>query len=487
MSGAVTLPPYPEYQSVDDTWFDRIPVHWKATALRGVLNQRNEKNNPIKTTQILSLSIAHGVTLYSDRGRGGNKRKGDLSAYKIAHEGDIVLNSMNVIVGAVGLSRYTGAISPVYYALYPNTIEASITYYDKVFSNPVFQRYLMIYGRGILIKKSDSGKFNTIRMKISPNDLKGTLLPLPPRTEQEQIVAYMRAQDAHIARFIQAKRDLIKLLTEQKLRIIDHAVTRGLDAAVTLKPSGIEWLGEVPEHWEVVLIKHVADVRFSGVDKHSHDHETPVHLCNYTDVYKNDRITDNMDLMRATATTAEIGRLTLKAGDVILTKDSETPDDIGVPAWVPNDLPGVVCAYHLGLLRPVPDRVLGEFLFRAIGSARTAQQFHVLATGVTRFALGKHDVKNAVITLPPVEEQTTICRWITEECQPLDDAITRAEEEIKLIREYRDRLIADVVTGQIDVRGWQPGPEDVVDDAALSALGDENEEVTEEEDGDGED
>lgn len=315
---------------------------------------------------------------------------------------------------------------------------------------------------------------------LNPATLSALPITLPPRAEQDQIVAYLRAQDAHIARFIKAKRELIKLLTEQKLRIIDHAVTRGLDPNVRLKPSGIEWLGEVPEHWEVALIKHIADVRFSGVDKHSHNDEMPVRLCNYTDVYKNDRITEDMDLMRATATAAEIARLTLKAGDVILTKDSETPDDIGVPAWVPEDLPGVVCAYHLGLLRPIPERVLDEFLFRAIGSARTAQQFHVLATGVTRFALSKHDVKNAVIALPPIEEQQTICRWITDECQPLDGAIARAEEEIRLIREYRDRLIADVVTGQIDVRGWRPGPDDVVSDEELAALGGEEENAEEE-------
>lgn len=396
--------------------------------------------------------------------------------YKRAAKGDIAYNMMRMWQGAVGPAPVDGLVSPAYVVVKPYD-EANSGYYSYLFCTAAYMQEVNKFSRGIV---ADRNRLYWESFKQMPS-------LVPPRPEQDQIVAYLRVQDAHIAGFIKAKRDLIKLLTEQKLRIIDHAVTRGLDAAVTLKPSGIEWLGEVPEHWEVVLIKHVADVRFSGVDKHSHDHETPAHLCNYTDVYKNDRITDNMDLMRATATTAEIGRLTLKAGDVILTKDSETPDDIGVPAWVPDDLPGVVCAYHLGMLRPVPDRVLGEFLFRAIGSARTAQQFHVLATGVTRFALGKRDVKNAVITLPPVEEQTTICRWITDECQPLDDAITRAEEEIKLIREYRDRLIADVVTGQIDVRGWQPGPEDVVDDAALAALGDENEEMTEEEDGDGED
>jgi type I restriction enzyme S subunit len=304
---------------------------------------------------------------------------------------------------------------------------------------------------------------------------------------QKRQASYLRAQDAHVARLIKAKRDLIGLLTEQKLRIIDHAVTRGISASVALKPSGIDWLGDVPHHWDVALVKHVADVRFSGVDKHSHDHEIPVRLCNYTDVYKNDQITDDMDLMRATATAGEIARLTLKAGDVIITKDSETPDDIAVPAWVPEELPGVVCAYHLGLLRPDPGRIEGEFLFRAIGSARIAEQFHVLATGVTRFALGKHDVKNAVVALPPVEEQKAICKWIDDECKPLEDAILRAEEEIKLIREYRDRQIADVVTGQVDVRGWVPGPDDVVVEEDLAALGGDEEIDTDGEEDDGDD
>ena len=274
-------------------------------------------------------------------------------------------------------------------------------------------------------------------------------------------------------------------MTEQKLRIIDHAVTGGLDASVKLKPSGVEWLGEIPEHWEVALIKHIAEVRFSGVDKHAHDGEARVRLCNYTDVYKNDRITGDMNLMLATASAGEIARFTLKANDVIITKDSETPDDIGVPAWVPEDLPGVVCAYHLALMRPLPDRVLGEFLFRAIGSARIARQFHVLANGVTRFGLSKHDVKNAVITRPQVDEQQAICRWIAQECRTPDDAIANAESEIKLIREYRDRLIADAVTGQVDVRDWKPGPDDAVSEEELSTLGEEEDLTAEEEDTDG--
>ncbi len=467
---------YPNYRQPKMRWLPAVPEHWNEQRAKTFFREVDERS---KTGQEELLSVSHltGVTPRSQKKVTMFKAASYVGS-KLCRPGDIVINTLWAWMAALGASRHVGIVSPAYGVYRPHHADSF---------NPAYLDYLLRTRAYVAEYIGRSTGIRSSRLRLYPNQFLDIALIQPPRPEQDQIVAYLRAQDAHIARFIKTKRDLIKLLTEQKLRIIDHAVTRGLDAAVALKPSGIEWLGEVPQHWEVALIKHVADVRFSGVDKHSHDHETPVRLCNYTDVYKNDRITDDMDLMRATATAAEIARLTLKAGDVILTKDSETPDDIGVPAWVPKDLPGVVCAYHLGLLRPVPDRVLGEFLFRAIGSARTAQQFHVLATGVTRFALGKHDVKNAVIALPPVEEQKTICRWITDECKPLDDAIARTEEEIKLIREYRDRQIADVVTGQVDVRGWQPGPEDVVDDALLSALGDENEDVTDEEGGDGED
>ncbi|WP_457805412.1 restriction endonuclease subunit S [Stenotrophomonas maltophilia] len=467
---------YPNYRQPKMRWLPAVPDHWNEQRAKTFFREVDERS---KTGHEELLSVSHltGVTPRSQKKVTMFKAASYVGS-KLCRPGDIVINTLWAWMAALGSSRHVGIVSPAYGVYRPRLAESF---------NPAYLDYLLRTRAYVAEYIGRSTGIQSSRLRLYPNQFLDIALIQPPRPEQDQIVAYLRAQDAHIACFIKAKRELIKLLTEQKLRIIDHAVTRGLDSSVALRPSGIEWLGEVPEHWEVAFIKHIADVRFSGVDKHSHDDETPVRLCNYTDVYKNDRITDDMDLMRATATAAEIARLTLIAGDVILTKDSETPDDIGVPAWVPEDLAGVVCAYHLGLLRPVPDRVLGEFLFRTIGSARTAQQFHVLATGVTRFALGKHDVKNAVIALPPIEEQKTICRWITDECKPLDDAITRIEEEIKLIREYRDRLIADVVTGQVDVRGWRPGPDDVADDAALAALGDESEDMTGQEDGDGED
>lgn len=467
---------YPKYQSLLSRWVPCVPEHWSLLRAKNFLQEIDDRSKTGEET-LLSMRMQRGLVPHNDV---SVKRVASesLIGYKKARPDELVLNRMQAGNAMFFRNRQLGLVSPDY-AVFRLLRDDNPEYLGHLFRSWPMRGLFRSESKGL-------GTGTSGFLRLYSDRFAALEIPLPPRPEQDQIVAYLRAQDAHIARFIKVKRDLIKLLVEQKLRIIDHAVTRGIDASVALKPSGIEWLGEVPEHWEVALIKHVADVRFSGVDKHSYDHETPVRLCNYTDVYKNDRITADMELMGATATAAEIARLTLKAGDVILTKDSETPDDIGVPAWVPEDLPGVICAYHLGLLRPLSDRVSGEFLFRSIGSARTAQQFHVLATGVTRFALGKHDVKNAVIALPSVAEQEMICRWISDECQPLDDAITRTEDEIKLIREYRDRLIADVVTGQVDVRGWQPGPDDVVDDAALAALGDDLDDVAEEEGSDGE-
>ncbi|WP_333986775.1 restriction endonuclease subunit S [Burkholderia cepacia] len=467
---------YPGYRTTRMRWLPPVPEHWNEQRAKTFFREVDERS---KTGQEELLSVSHltGVTPRSQKNVTMFKAASYVGS-KLCRPGDIVINTLWAWMAALGASRHVGIVSPAYGVYRPHLADSF---------NPAYLDYLLRTRAYVAEYIGRSTGIRSSRLRLYPNQFLDIALLQPPRPEQDQIVAYLRAQDAHIGRFIKAKRDLIGLLNEQKLRIIDHAVTRGIEASVALKPSGIEWLGDVPSHWDVALLKHIADVRFSGVDKHSHDDETPVRLCNYTDVYKNDRITGDMDLMRATATAAEIVRLTLNAGDVILTKDSETPDDIGIPAWVPEDLPGVVCAYHLGLLRPEPERVLGEFLFRAIGSARIAQQFHVLATGVTRFALGKHDVKNAVIALPPVDEQKTICKWIDDECKPLEDAIQRAEDEIKLIREYRDRQIADVVTGQVDVRGWVPGPDDVVAEEDLAALGGDEEIDTDGEVDDGDD
>lgn len=212
------------------------------------------------------------------------------------------------------------------------------------------------------------------------------------------------------------------------------------------KESGLAWLGKVPSHWDVVPLKRASEIQFSNVDKHSVEGQKEVRLCNYVDVYKNDRIGANLPFMVATASGDQIRRLGLFAGDVIITKDSETPDDIGVPAFVPENLPGVVCGYHLALLRVYPSVADGGFLTWAIRSRFVAAQFTVAAEGITRFALGKSDVGDALIPAPPCEEQHTIAFFLDHKTALIDDLIAKRERQIELLQEHRLALISRAVT-----------------------------------------
>jgi type I restriction enzyme, S subunit len=130
------------------------------------------------------------------------------------------------------------------------------------------------------------------------------------------------------------------------------------------KDSGIEWLGDVPAHWEIQKLKHIASIRYSNVDKHTIEGEEPVCLCNYTDVYYHEYINGNLDFMEATASLQEISKFELQEGDVIITKDSESWNDIAIPAYVVSDLPKVLCGYNLAQIRPNPELVRGRYLFR---------------------------------------------------------------------------------------------------------------------------
>ena len=251
---------------------------------------------------------------------------------------------------------------------------------------------------------------------------------------------------------VSQKLELVELMEEYKRAVIQQAVTRGLDPDVHLKPSGVEWLGDIPEHWEVRRLKTVADMRVSNIDKHINDDEIPVRLCNYVDVYKNDLIDGTIDFMPASATEDEISRFHLRIGDVLITKDSETWDDIGVPALVVETAPDLVSGYHLALLRPETTQLLGSYLFRALQSRAVAYQFHVEARGVTRYGLSHSGILSAAIPLPPVEEQAAIVAHLDKLTSDIDAAIADTRREIELLEEYRTRLIADVVTGKLDVR-----------------------------------
>lgn len=211
------------------------------------------------------------------------------------------------------------------------------------------------------------------------------------------------------------------------------------------KDSGVEWLGQVPQHWEVKRLKRACHVFPSNVDKKSHDGETPVLLCNYTDVYYNETITAGMDFMAATASPDQIAKFTLRAGDTIITKDSETADDIAVGAYVLADLPGVVCGYHLSMVRPLPDTD-GAFVKRVFDSTYAKSCFEVRANGLTRVGLGQYELDNVELPFPPRAEQTAIAAFLDRETAKLDALVAEQQRLMELLKEKRQAVISHAVT-----------------------------------------
>ena len=177
----------------------------------------------------------------------------------------------------------------------------------------------------------------------------------------------------------------------------------------------------------------------------------PFTCATYVDVYKNDEITSDLPFMAATAKAEEIRKFHLKKGDVLITKDSETWDDIGVPALVAESMPNVLCGYHLAVLRP-KESVLGGFLAWSVRSDPIAYQFHIVAKGVTRYGISRPGLQSVRVPMPPIEEQRAIFDHIKSMARDVDASISGALRQIELMKEYRARLIADVVTGKLDVR-----------------------------------
>jgi type I restriction enzyme S subunit len=196
-------------------------------------------------------------------------------------------------------------------------------------------------------------------------------------------------------------------------------------------------------------LSEIAEVRISNVDKKKHPAEKPVKLCNYLDVYANDYVTSKLDFMEASASVAEIGHFGLQDGDVIITKDSETPDDIGVPAVVTESIPGLVCGYHLALVRPDIEQVDPIYLAKQLSTPSIARYFAQQATGSTRYGLSKASIDQTVVPMSPRPEQTKIAEVLST----IENVCEKTEQLIVKLRRIRDGLMQDLFIRGIDEGG----------------------------------
>jgi len=459
---------YLVYRDSGLAWIPKIPEGWQVLRNGRLFAHRVQTGFP--DLPILEVSLRTGVRVRDMENLKRKQVMGQKERYKRAAKGDIAYNMMRMWQGALGPAPVDGLVSPAYVVAspFPDTNSA---YYSYLFRTAAYMREVSKFSHGIV---PDRNRLYWDEFKQMPS-------LVPPRAEQDQIVAYLRAQDAHIARFIKAKRELIGLLNEQKLQIIDHAVTRGLDTSAKLKPSGMDWLGEIPGHWKVSRLKYcVSHIHAGGTPDTSSDSfwsegDDGIPWLMIGDVTKNEIVTTSAKRLTSMGLVSK--RLSVvPSGSVLYTMYAS----IGKTAIL-----GIDAAINQAILGIQTDeqKLIPNFLHLWF----KIMERHVrnIASTSTQANLNAAKVRALPVFLPPIDEQWAIVAHLKAATAEQDEAITRMAEEIVFIREYRDRLIADVVTGQIDVRGWMPGPDDGVSDDDLAALGDGEE--TEAEEGDADD
>lgn len=426
------LKPYPEMKDTGVPWLGEVPEHWELRRTKTLLRQRVEKGFPDE--QLLAATQTKGVVRKEEYENRTVLALKDLHLLKLVREGDFVI-SLRSFQGGIEYAREQGIISPAYTVLYPEQTD-NHGFLAWLFKSKPYIENLSLFVTGIRQGQN-----------IDYEKLGRSGLPLPPILEQAAIVRFLDYADRRILRYIQAKQKLIGLLEEQKQAIIHRTVTRGLDPNVRLKPSGVEWLGDVPEHWEVAALRH----RFSQVlgkmldaKRITGSHSLP-YLRN-TDVQW-DRINIE-DLPIMDIPPAEYDRYTVQRGDLLVCEGG----DVGRCAIWSGALK--VCGFQKALhrLRPLnAARDVPRFMYYALRAAAKGNAFidgHVSTIAhLTGDKLRAHG-----FPFPPVAEQEPIVCFLDSVLKQVDQATAAAHHEISLLREYRTRLIADVVTGKLDVR-----------------------------------
>ena len=420
-------------------WIGQIPEDWNIKRLKAVLCERNESNNPVKTDYILSLTNDRGVIPYEEKGDIGNKSKEDVSGYKLAYPDDIVLNSMNVIIGSVALSKYYGCVSPVYYMLYPRNPFDDVRYYNYIFQTKEFQSKLKGYGNGIM----------EIRMRIQMSKLNTVDLPVADSNTQSRIADYLDEKCGEIDRYIEKQRQIIEKLKAYKQAVITEAVTKGLDPTAPMKHSGIEWIGEIPAHWNIRRLRYLGTC-VNGLSKGGEYFGNGYPFVSYGDVYKNMELPHTVEGL-VESTSDERKWYSVKEGDVFFTRTSETIEEVALTSTCMKTIEEATFAGFLIRFRPNTDLLAKEFSKYYFRSSKHRLFFVKEMNLVTRASLSQELLKRLPVLLPPIDEQKSIALYLDHKCSEIDETIRKTQVTIEKISEYKRSLIYEAVTGKIEV------------------------------------
>ncbi len=407
------LKPYGSYKESGLPWPGLVPEHWGKRRMKFLYKERVQKGFPDEP--LLAATQSKGVVRKEKYGVRTVTAMKDLHLLKLVEMGDFVI-SLRSFQGGIEVAHERGIISPAYTILAPRH-EASQGYYTRFLKSPDFVSSLTLFVTGIREGQT-----------VDYERLSRAYLPLPPADEQHAIGRYLDWANGRLERAIRAKRKVIALLNEQKQAIIHRAVTRGLDPSVPLKPSGIPWLGDIPKHWEVWPLRRCISIR-------SGDFVDPLELRDEKSDFQFIPVVGGNGVLGFTnrannrGPTIVIGRVGALCGNVHL---------VAGDVWVTDNALRIT-------------RIAG-FIVSFLAEQLRTLNLNRLANANAQPLITGGMIKSQRVVKPPQDEQIRIAEKIPALVAPIVASMSRIEREIILLREYRTRLVADVVMGKLDVR-----------------------------------
>lgn len=427
------LKPFPAYRDADVPWLGEVPSHWEVWRTKHLLRERVQKGFP--NEPLLAATQTKGVVRKDQYENRTVLALKDLHLLKLVEVGDFVI-SLRSFQGGIEYARVRGIISPAYTVLYPSKRDTH-AYLAWLFKSKPYIENLSLHVTGIRQGQN-----------VDYERLSRSALPLPPEAERSAIARFLDHADRRIRRYVRAKQKLIKLLEEQKRAIIQRAVTRGLNPNVRLKPSGIEWLGEVPAHWEVLALKRVLHRLVDCEHKTAPAIDNSDYRVVRTAAVRNGQLRwDGTYCTSKEAFEQWTQRSTPEPGDVIFTREAPAGEACVVP-----DGRSLCLGQRTVLMKVRRNDYDPHFLVHMIYGGPPRERIRLASQGSTVGHFNMDDIGWMHVLRPPLAEQREIVRLIGQQTASINDAVIRAESEISLLREFRTRLIADVVTGKLDVR-----------------------------------
>ena len=396
-------------------WIGDCPVSWNVVPLYSALFEINQKNSPIYTTNILSLTNTEGVIPYSERGNQGNKSKENFEEYKVVYPNTIVANSMNILIGSVGLSAYEGCVSPVYY-VYSAKPGYEIRYLNYMFSMESFQKRLRQFANGIL----------EIRLRVSSHDILHQKVMLPPFAEQQAIADFLDDRCSKIDEIIAEATASIEEYKELKQAVIFEAVTKGLDKNVPMKNSGMEFVDEIPETWQVVRFIRTNWVRgrlgWKGLKADEYVDEGYPFLSAFN-IINNHLSWDELNHITQERYD-ESPEIKLSVGDIVLVKDGA---GIGKCARI-DELPLGETTVNSSLAVITPqENIYYKYEYYYFLSPLFQNIIARLRNGMGVPHLTQESMKAICIPLPSIEEQKEISAYLDIRVNELDALISEKQ------------------------------------------------------------